>query len=65
MEIAFTQKRSAVFSFRILAPKLQKIADATTEQFRKLHKLETDLTGFYDTIPNYNLLDVLTIIEYP
>lgn len=56
------RKDPQFFLFEYWPPNYKKFADATTEQFRDAkvkYKLETDLTGFYDTIPNYNLLDVL------
>lgn len=56
------KKDANFFLFEYWPPNYKKFADATTEQFRDAkvkYKLETDLTGFYDTIPNYNLLEVI------
>ena len=56
------KKDANYFLFEGYHKNYKKFADSTSQEFRKAKvkfKLETDLTGFYDTIPHYNLLSVL------
>lgn len=53
------RKEANFFLFESWTANYKKFAEATSEQFRNTkvrYKLETDLTGFYDTIPTFNLL---------
>jgi retron-type reverse transcriptase len=57
------QKNSNFFLFEPYVRNYKKFADSTSQEFRNAevqYKLETDITGFYDTIPTHNLLSVLS-----